>query len=249
VTPGTPANGAEGLLAQGIAVHFGGLKALDGVDFELRRGELLGLIGPNGAGKTTLVNVLSGYQRPTEGAVTLAGEDVTAAKPHQLARRGVVRTFQSVRLFGGLSVQENVELGCLGIGVKRSEAFAEATGLLELMGLSDRATQLASALPHGDVRRLGLARALAGRPRFLLLDEPAAGLDQLESQEFLDMIRRARAARQCGVLVIEHDMSVIMGLSERIHVLDHGKTLVVGTPDEVVSNPLVLEAYLGPAAE
>jgi branched-chain amino acid transport system ATP-binding protein len=237
------------LEAHGVRVHFEGVKALDGVDFTLEQGELLGLIGPNGAGKTTLVNVLSGFQRPTSGSVSLLGKDVTGWSPSRLARQGLGRTFQNLRLFGGLTVFENAELGALGVGLGRTDARERAWEVLDSLGLAERHGLPARALPQGEERKLGIARALATRPRFLLLDEPAAGLDEEESDRLLETIAGIRKQLGCGVLVIEHDMRLIMQLCKRIQVLDYGKTIAVGTPVEVRSNEAVVRAYLGAAGE
>jgi branched-chain amino acid transport system ATP-binding protein len=230
-------------------VHFEGVKAVDGVDLHMNRGEILGLIGPNGAGKTTLVNVLSGFQRPDSGSVHLEGSDVTGWSPSRLARHGLVRTFQGVRLFSALTAYENVEVGALGAGLKRRRARETAVELLERMHLAHRADVAASSLPYGEERRLGIARALATRPNFLLLDEPAAGLNEAETDELLttltDIVRDFGAA----LLVIEHDMRLIMRLCDRIQVLDQGETISEGAPDEVRRDPRVLSAYLGTAGE
>jgi len=233
------------LEARGLKVHFGGVRAVDGVDLSLRKGEILGLIGPNGAGKTTLVNALSGFQRPTAGAVVLDGNDVTGWSPHRLARRGLTRTFQSVRLFPDLTVLENVELGAVAVGMWRPAARRWARDLLERLRLDDKAHLYGKGLPHGLERRLGIVRALAAKPSFLLLDEPAAGLNEQESDELVASLTLIRDDFSCALMVIEHDMRVIMRLCERIQVLDYGKTISIGTPAEVRSDPAVLTAYLG----
>jgi branched-chain amino acid transport system ATP-binding protein len=231
--------------ARGVSVHFRGLKALDEVDLSLAQGEILGLIGPNGAGKTTMVNVLSGFQRPTKGSLVLDGREVTGQPPHHFAKLGVARTFQTGRLFTKLTVLENVELGALGVDGKSQEARARAWALPERLNLTEKAHLAASGLPYGEQRLLGILRALSSKPSFLLLDEPAAGLNEVETRKLLVTIGRVRDDFGCGVLVIEHDMGLIMGVSERIQVLDHGKFLTVGTPGEVRRNPAVIEAYLG----
>ena len=235
----------ELLEAHDLRVRFAGVKAVDGVDLVLRTGEILGLIGPNGAGKTTVVNALSGFQRPTSGTVQVGGRDVTGSPPHRLARVGLGRSFQGMRLFANMTVLENVELGGVGVGIARHLARAYALELLERLGLADKTDLQARVLPFGDERRLGIARALAMRPRFLLLDEPGAGLNEVESEELMGVITAIRNDLDCGLLVIEHDMRLIMGVCERIQVLDHGRTISSGTPAEIQADPAVVAAYLG----
>jgi branched-chain amino acid transport system ATP-binding protein len=230
-------------------VHFEGVKAVDGVDLRMSRGEILGLIGPNGAGKTTLVNVISGFQRPSSGNVHLEGRDVTGWSPSRLARHGLVRTFQGVRLFSALSAYENVEVGALGAGLGRRRSRETAVELLERMGLADRSRTPAGSLPYGDERRLGIARALATRPGFLLLDEPAAGLNEAETDELLTTLTDIVRDFGVALLVIEHDMRLIMRLCDRIQVLDQGATISEGKPEEVRRDPQVLSAYLGTAGD
>jgi len=239
------ASRAELLEARGLKIHFGGVRAVDGVDLTLHKGEILGLIGPNGAGKTTLVNALSGFQKPTAGTVLLNGTDVTGWKPSRLARKGLTRTFQSVRLFPDLTVLENVELGGVGVGLRRGAARRSAQELLERLNLDDKAHLYGTGLPHGLERRLGIVRALAAKPTFLLLDEPAAGLNESESDELVEVLTLIRDDFSCALVVIEHDMRLIMRLCERIQVLDYGKTISVGTPTEVRNDRAVLTAYLG----
>lgn len=238
----------ENLRAEGVRVQFVGVRALDGVDLELARGEILGLIGPNGAGKTTLVNTLSGYQRPDDGDVHLGGNVVTLWSPDRLSRAGLVRTFQNVRLFPNLTVFENVRLGAASMGMRAKEATRLAWELLARLGLDARAAKRASSLPHGEERRVGIARALATRPAFVLLDEPAAGLNESESDDLLRALAEIPAQYECGLMVIEHDMRLIMRLCERIQVIDYGRTLTVGTPAEVRADADVIAAYLGSSA-
>jgi ABC-type branched-subunit amino acid transport system ATPase component len=236
------------LEARALRVHFEGVRAVDDVDLELAQGELLGLIGPNGAGKTTLVNVLSGFQPSLQGEVLLGGVTVTGWPPHRLAGRGLARTFQSVRLFGRLTALENVEVGAVAVGASRRRARRLAEEILGWLGLRHRRRARAESLPLGEERLLGIARALAGEPRWVLLDEPAAGLNESEGDALLAALRAARDRLGCGLLVIEHDMRLIMRLCERIQVLDSGRTICVGTPDAVRSDPAVLTAYLGSTA-
>ena len=234
------------LEAHGVDVVYAGVVALSGVDLRLARAEILGLIGPNGAGKTSLVNVLSGFTPPTRGSVIVDGADATRWSPEHRARGGVVRTFQNIRLFEGLSVLENVAVGALGMGVGRRTAEAEAIELLALGGITGASLSRAAAgLPHGEARIVGILRALASRPRYLLLDEPAAGLNEAEGIALTTLLASIPASFGCAVMIIEHDMRVIMSLCQRIQVLDYGKTIHVGTPDEVQADPAVRAAYLG----
>jgi branched-chain amino acid transport system ATP-binding protein len=245
VSSGVPQLAAERLEAREVRVHFEGVKALDGIDLVLERGELLGVIGPNGAGKTTLVNTLTGFQRPTSGQVLVGDTDVTGRRPEHLSKLGVGRTFQGLRMFRRLTVFENVEAAAVGAGLRRRAARERAAELLDRAGLSDRARQYPGSLPLGIERMLGIVRALATEPRFLLLDEPAAGMDESETDELLERIAAIRTDFSCGVLVIEHDMRLIMRLCERIQVLNYGQTLAVGTPEVVRTDPAVIAAYLG----
>jgi ABC-type branched-subunit amino acid transport system ATPase component len=241
--------GPTTLNASSIRVHFAGVKAVDDIHLALGEGEILGLIGPNGAGKTTLVNVLTGFQSPTAGRVTLGGSDVTGWKPERLADAGLARTFQSIRLFEALTVFENVQVAALGAGRAQRDARDATHGLLKRLALGDSAEMQAGALSHGAARRVGIARAMAMHPRFLLLDEPAAGLNEDESAELVETLKAIRRDFNVGLLVIEHDMQLIMSLCERIQVLDHGKTIALGTAAEVRRNPAVLAAYLGSGRE
>jgi branched-chain amino acid transport system ATP-binding protein len=207
----------------------------------------VGLIGPNGAGKTTLVNVLSGFDFPSEGSVELEGRDITSWSPHRRGRVGLARTFQHSRSFAALSVRENVEVAALGSGARPREARRRAARLLELLGLERRRDQPAGGLPHGDERKLGVARALATEPRFLLLDEPAAGLPEAEVPEFAGVVRSVRDEHAAGVLLIDHNMTLVMDVCDRIQVLDQGTTLAEGAPAEIRANIDVTAAYLGEA--
>ncbi len=261
-------NGTVPILeARGVGVRFGGLAAL--TDFSLALGprELVGLIGPNGAGKTTAFNVLTGVYRPTVGEVRVGGVYVNRLRPHRIVALGVARTFQNIRLFVGLSVLDNVRVGFhpgaraswLGAlfrtpGFLREEAEIErmARHLLDVLGLGGRAELRAGNLPYGEQRRLEIARALATAPRCLLLDEPAAGMNPAEKVELLALIRRLREEFGVAILLIEHDMRLVMGVCERLVVLDHGVRIAEGTPEAVRRDPAVIAAYLGegpPAAE
>jgi branched-chain amino acid transport system ATP-binding protein len=237
------------LQASGLKVYFEGVRAAEDVDFVLNRGEILGLIGPNGAGKTTLVNVLTGFQRPTAGRIAIDDVDVSGWPPHRLGRAGIARTFQSLRLFSDLTVLQNVEVAGVANGFSRARARDQAQELLGLLRLEHRVDERASALPQGEERRLGIARALAMRPTFVLLDEPAAGLNETEADELMRTVRGIRDQHGYGMLLIEHDMRVVMGYCERIHVLDHGRTIAIGTPAEVRTDPAVIRAYLGSPTE
>jgi branched-chain amino acid transport system ATP-binding protein len=215
------------------------------VTLELRRGEIVGLIGPNGAGKTTLVNLLSGADRPTSGRVELDGVDVTGWPPPKRARAGLARTFQHGHTFHALSVRENVEVAALGVGQRAAEARQRATDLLDLLELTSVADRPAGTLPHGEEHKLGVARALAMRPLYVLMDEPAAGLPDAEVPQFATAMRLVRDDHGAGVLVIDHNMALIMDVCDRLYVLDQGKTLAQGTPAEIRENIDVVSAYLG----
>ena len=237
--------GPDSLRALGVSRAFEGVEALSDVDLELAPGEAMGLIGPNGAGKTTLVNLLTGFDLPTRGAITLGGIDITRWPPHRRGRAGLARTFQHGRLFGQLTVRENVEVAALGAGRSAREARTRGGELLELLGLADRAQDRAALLPHGDQRKLGVARALALSPRFVLMDEPAAGLHEAEIPAFAAVIRAVHRDFGAGVLLIDHNVALIMDVCERIHVLDRGVTLAQGTPAEIRASADVATAYLG----
>jgi branched-chain amino acid transport system ATP-binding protein len=236
------------LRAAALSRSFEGVQALGDVSLELRRHEVVGLIGPNGAGKSTLVNLLSGFDVPSAGAVELEDRDITRWSAHRRGRAGLSRTFQHSRSFRNLTVRENVEVAALGAGSRPREARRRAGELVELLGLEAYADAPAARLPHGDERRLGVARALATTPKFVLMDEPAAGLPEAEVPEFAAVVRAIRDEHESGVLLIDHNMALVMGVCDRIHVLDHGRTLAEGTPAEIRRNLDVASAYLGESA-
>ena len=236
------------LRAAGVSRAFAGVQALRDVTLELHRHEVVGLIGPNGAGKSTLVNVLTGFDFPDEGEIELEGHDVTRWRPHKRGRAGLSRTFQHSRSFRSLSVRENIEVAALGVGAGPREARRRAETLLDSLQLVPYADSPAGSLPHGDERRLGVARALATEPRFVLMDEPAAGLPEAEVPAFADVVRSVRDDHDAGVLLIDHNMALIMGVCDRIQVLDQGRTLAEGSPSEIRGNLDVAAAYLGESA-
>ncbi|GAA3971121.1 ABC transporter ATP-binding protein [Actinomadura viridis] len=229
----------------GGAVHFDGVKAVDGVSIEVRGGEVVGLIGPNGSGKTTTLNLLSGMLRASAGTIHLDEVDLTRMSMRKRVRRGVVRTFQSGRVFPRLTVRENVEAAALGSGLGRGSARTLSDELIGELGLGEVAGSRAENLTAGRVRITAIARALACRPRFLLLDEPAAGQNESEAVELIRSIRGFATDRDCGVLLVEHDMSVVMNTCDRLHVLDGGRTVAEGDPAEVRRDPRVIEIYFG----
>ena len=236
------------LRAASVSRAFEGVDALREVTLELHTGEIVGLIGPNGAGKSTLVNVLTGFDFPDEGSVELEGRVITRWSPHRRGRHGLARTFQHSRSFRELSVRENVEVAALGSGVGVREARRRADDLLERLRLTAYARAPARSLPHGDERRLGVARALATNPRFVLMDEPAAGLPESEVPDFASVVRSVADEHEAGVLLIDHNMALVMDVCHRIQVLDHGATLAEGAPNEIRANLDVASAYLGETA-
>ena len=238
----------ESLRASSVSRSFDGVRALSDVTLEVRQHEVVGLIGPNGAGKSTLVNVLTGFDRPDQGTVQLAGREITGWSAPRRARAGLVRTFQHSRSFGSVSVRENVEVAALGVGAGSRQARRRADRLLELLSLAPVAETQAAALSHGDERRLGVARVLATEPSFVLMDEPAAGLPEAEVPEFAEVVRSLRDEHETGVLLIDHNMALVMGVCDWIHVLDQGRTLAAGAPEEIRANLDVAAAYLGETA-
>jgi ABC-type branched-subunit amino acid transport system ATPase component len=238
---------AAGVLAAiDVTKRFGGVEALRGVSVELSERQIVGLIGPNGSGKTTLLNCISGVFAPTSGRILLDGAPLAARGGHRVARAGIIRTFQNIRLFGALTALQNVEVGALGAGrVRRARSREYALEVLEQLGIAGLADRWAGTLSYGDQRRLEVARALAGAPRFLLLDEPAAGINETESQELRGSIERIRSERNCGILLVEHDLRLIMRLCDTIYVLNEGGVISRGTPDEVRSDPAVIATYIG----
>jgi branched-chain amino acid transport system permease protein len=240
------ADAADGVLeAIAVTKRFGGVHALRAVSLRLQEGAIVGLIGPNGSGKTTLLNCISGVFPPSSGRIALDGQPLPR-RGHLVARAGIVRTFQNIRLFGELTALQNVEVGALGAArVRRGRSRAYALDVLDQLGIAALADRWAATLSYGDQRRLEVARALAGAPRFLLLDEPAAGMNETESEELRASIEQIRSARRCGILVVEHDLRLIMRLCDSIFVLNEGELISHGTPEQVRSDPAVVAAYIG----
>jgi branched-chain amino acid transport system ATP-binding protein len=237
------------LRADKVSVAFAGLRALSGVDLTVTPGQIVGLIGPNGAGKTTLVNVLTGFQAATKGAVLLDGQPLGRLKPHEVRRRGIARTFQGGRLFRDLAVIDNLEVTGVGLGQSRAAAIAEAEAMLDWVGIAPLAGRIAGALPYTDERRVAIGRALMGRPKFLLLDEPAAGMSVQEAADLSALIRRIAGEKGCGVLLIEHNVGLVLGLCDHIVVLDSGAVIETGPPAAIRSSEKVRHAYMGSAAD
>ena len=254
---------AELLKAENVSEVFGGLKAVSDFNFHINPGELVGLIGPNGAGKTTAFNLFTGVYQPTTGTIMFDGKSIVGLKPYEITQRGIARTFQNIRLFSELTVLENVKIAfhfhvkygllesVLRIGRyfrEEEQIEAESMKLLKIFHLEDKADEVAKNLPYGAQRRLEIARALAAKPKLLLLDEPAAGMNPQETKELMEMIRWIRKEFGLTVLLIEHDMSLVMGVCERIYVLEYGMVIASGTPDVIKNDPEVIRAYLGAGA-
>jgi branched-chain amino acid transport system ATP-binding protein len=248
------------LSCKDIGISFGGLKAVDGFSIDIKQKELVGLIGPNGAGKTTIFNMMTGVYLPTEGDIQLDGKTLVGKKPYDIVQMGAARTFQNIRLFRDLTVIDNVKIALhheidygLFAGILRGKKYdraeekaqVEAMELLKIFEMEEYAEQKAKNLPYGKQRKLEIARALATNPKVLLLDEPAAGMNPQETQELMDTIHFIRDHFQIAVLLIEHDMNLVMGICERLIVIDYGKIIAKGTPDEIRSNEQVIGAYLG----
>jgi len=252
------------LKVEKACMKFGGLKAIDQLSFSIEQGSLSGLIGPNGAGKTTAFNILTGVYKPTQGEVFFDGKNITGLKPYEISQKGMTRTFQNIRLFKNLTVLENVliahdqavKYGMLDILLQtprflksEAESVEYAKNLLRVFGLEDRHENSASSLPYGDQRKLEIVRALATKPQLILLDEPAAGMNHAETETLMKTLQHVRQQFKTTILLIEHDMKLVMGICEKIVVLDHGEKIAEGRPEEIRKSERVIEAYLGKESE
>ncbi len=237
------------LTVQSVSKSFGKLKAVNNVSLRIETGEILGLIGPNGSGKSTLINIITGMLQKDEGFVDIDGADISAIPAYSVPKHGLVRTYQTIRLFKNLTCLENLTIGGIGVGVSRREAMALSRELLAEMGLSDKADKLAQGMTFREQRLLEIARALVSRPKFVLLDEPAAGLNESETDELLARLKEMPSQKNIGILIVEHDMRLIMKLCDRLHVLNYGRTISEGLPEVVRKNPEVVRAYLGSTAD
>ena len=252
------------LTCQDVSINFGGVKAVQNVSLDIRKGSVTSIIGPNGAGKTTFFNIISGVYKPTSGKVLLDGEDITSLPQHEVSKKGMARTFQNIRLFSQLDNVRNVQSALdaranytmveaiLGLPRKRSEDkknYNIAVECLELVGLKDFAHDRPGNLPYGMQRKVELARALASNPKLLLLDEPAAGLNPVEVEDFIELLKKIREIRDLTILLIEHRLKVVNTLSDEVFVLNFGELLTHGTPEEVQNHPKVIEAYMGEEEE